>query len=191
MARHELILGGQRSGKSRCAESRAAAWLAQPGHSAVLVATALAGDEEMGARIARHRSDRAQRVPGLATLEVPLHLPQAIRLQAAPGRLVVVDCLTLWLTNLMLPLHGEALADAALASVCDALCDALADINATANGPVLLVSNEIGLGLTPMTREARRFVDELGRLHQAVAAACGWVTLMVAGIEVPVKRGGE
>ena len=186
MARHELILGGQRSGKSRCAEWRAAAWLAQPGHSAVLLATALAGDDEMGARIARHRSDRAQRAPGLATVEVPVDLPQALRLQAAPGRLVVVDCLTLWLTNLMLPLQGEALGDAALAGACEALCDALA----AANGPVLLVSNEIGLGLTPMTRGARRFVDELGRLHQAVAAACGWVTLMVAGIEVPVKRGG-
>lgn len=186
MSRHELILGGQRSGKSRCAEWRAAAWLAQPGHSAVLVATALAGDDEMGARIARHRSDRANRVPGLVTVEVPRALPDTVRLQAAPGRLVVVDCLTLWLTNLMLPLHGEALGDAALAGVCDALSDALA----AAKGPVLLVSNEIGLGLTPLTREARRFVDELGRLHQDVAAACGWVTLMVAGIEVPVKRGG-
>ena len=185
MARHELILGGQRSGKSRCAEWRAAVWLAQPGHSAVLLATALAGDDEMVTRIARHRADRAQRVPGLATLEVPIDLPQAFRRQAAPGRLVVVDCLTLWLTNLMLPLHGEALGDAALAGASDALCGALA----AAEGPVLLVSNEIGLGLTPMTREARRFVDELGRLHQAVAAACGWVTLMVAGIEVAVKRG--
>ena len=183
---HELILGGQRSGKSRCAEGRAAAWLAQPGHSAVLMATALAGDDEMGARIARHRSDRAQRAPGLATIEVPVDLPQALRLQALPGCLVVVDCLTLWLTNLMLPLHGEALGDAALAGACDALCDALA----AANGPVLLVSNEIGLGLTPMTREARRFVDQLGRLHQSVAAACGSVTLMLAGIEVAVKRGG-
>ena len=183
---HELILGGQRSGKSRCAESRAAAWLAQPGHSAVLLATALAGDDEMHARIARHRIDRAQRVPRLATVEVPRDLPHAVRSHAAPHTLVVVDCLTLWLTNLRMPLHAEPVDDAALAEACDGLCDTLV----AADGPVLLVSNEIGLGLTPMSREARRFVDELGRLHQVVAASCASVTLMVAGIEVLVKRGG-
>ena len=182
---HELILGGQRSGKSRCAEARAAAWLTRPGHSAVLLATALAGDDEMRARIARHRADRTQRVPALVTVEVPNALPQALRAHSAPERLVVVDCLSLWLTNLLMPLHGEPLDDAALAEARDALVDALA----AAAGPVLLVSNEIGLGITPLTSEARRFVDELGRLHQVVAAVCAKVTLMVAGIEVPVKRG--
>jgi adenosylcobinamide kinase / adenosylcobinamide-phosphate guanylyltransferase len=181
---HELILGGQRSGKSRCAESRAAQWLARPGHCAVLLATALAGDDEMRARIARHRADRALRVPAMATLDVPRELARAVLAHAAPQRLVVVDCLTLWLTNLLMPMHGEPLADAALADARDALCDALA----ASAGPVLLVSNEIGLGVTPLTREARRFVDELGRLHQVVAAVCAEVTLMVAGIEVPVKR---
>lgn len=187
MAQHAFILGGQRSGKSRCAEARAAAWLAQPGHSAVLLATATAGDVEMRARIARHQADRALRVPTLRTLEVPIALPQALRAHTAPQCLVVVDCLTLWLTNLLMPVQGDALGDAALAEVRDALCDALA----VARGPVLLVSNEIGLGVSPMTHEARRFVDELGRLHQVVAARCDVVTLMVAGIEVPVKRGGE
>jgi len=185
-AAHELILGGQRSGKSRAAELRAAAWLKQPGRTAVLLATALAGDDEMHARIARHRIDRAQRVPALATVEVPRGLAQAVDAQSAPARLVVVDCLSLWLTNLLMPLEGEALAEAALADARDGLCAALA----AAAGPVVLVSNEIGLGITPMTREVRRYVDELGRLHQAVAAVCANVALMVAGIEMPVKRGG-
>jgi adenosylcobinamide kinase / adenosylcobinamide-phosphate guanylyltransferase len=183
---HELILGGQRSGKSRCAETRAALWLAQPGHSAVLLATALAGDDEMRARIARHQADRAARVPAFEMLEVPGDLAKAVLAQSAKQRLVVIDCLTLWLTNLLMPMQGVALGDAALGEASDALCDALV----ASPGPVLLVSNEIGLGLTPLTREARRFVDELGRLHQQVAALCATVTLMVAGIEVPVKRGG-
>jgi adenosylcobinamide kinase / adenosylcobinamide-phosphate guanylyltransferase len=181
--RHEFILGGQRSGKSRCAEARAAAWLAQPGRSAVLLATALAGDDEMRARIERHRVDRARRVPALLTVEEPRELSRALRQHSAPHRLVVIDCLTLWLTNLLMPLQGDALDDADLASTTAALCEALRG----APGPVLLVSNEIGLGLTPMTTPLRRFVDELGRLHQRVAQACERVTLMVAGLELPVK----
>ena len=186
MVAHQLILGGQRSGKSRCAELRAAAWLGAAGGSdrcALLLATATAGDVEMDARIAQHRVDRAQRVPGLATLEVPIELAAAIALHSAPQRLLVVDCLTLWLTNLLMPLHGAALDAAALARTSDALAVALAQ----ARGPVLFVSNEIGLGLVPMTRETRRFVDELGRLHQRVAAICTRVTLMVAGLELAVK----
>ena len=186
MAAHELILGGQRSGKSRCAEARASAWLAQPGRTAVLLATALAGDDEMRARISQHRADRAQRMTGLATLEVPRDLAAALLVNTAPHRLVLVDCLTLWLTNLLMPIEGPALDDAALVAARTALCDALT----MAPGPMVLVSNEIGLGITPLTREARRFVDELGHLHQAVAAVCASVTLMVAGIEMPVKRGG-
>jgi len=181
---HELILGGQRSGKSRCAERRAADWLATPGHSAVLLATAQAGDDEMHERIARHRADRARRVSGLVVDEVPLELASALRRHSAPQCLVVIDCLTLWLTNLLMPLRGEAIDSAAWRASSAALCDALRQ----AGGPVLLVSNEIGLGVSPLSSESRRFVDELGRLHQAVAALCPRVTLMVAGIEVPVKR---
>jgi adenosylcobinamide kinase/adenosylcobinamide-phosphate guanylyltransferase len=101
--------------------------------------------------------------------------------------LVVVDCLTLWLTNLLMPLTGESLSDREWQLQCDAMCEAIGK----ASGPVLLVSNEIGLGLSPMSAQARRFVDELGRLHQRVAACCDCVTLMVAGIEVPVKREGR
>ena len=180
MTTTELILGGQRSGKSRCAEQRAVAWLRQPGHSAVLVGTALAHDDEMRARIARHRADR---VAGLQTEDVPHDLPAALRRLSAPQCLVVVDCLTLWVTNLLMPMDGASLDDAAWQVRSDALCQAIAG----AAGPVGLVSNEIGLGVTPLSPEARRFVDALGRLHQAVAERCPAVTLMVAGIEVPVK----
>lgn len=178
---HELILGGAKSGKSRCAEGRAAHWLALPGHSAVLVATALAGDEEMHERIARHRADRAARVPALATREVPRALAAALHEESQPGRLAVVDCLTLWLTGLLMPLDGAPVEDAA------AEVDALVAALKAARGPVVLVSNEIGLGVMPMSREARRFVDELGRLHQRIGAECARVTMMVAGLELPLK----
>ena len=143
----EFILGGQRSGKSRCAEKRALAWLAQPGREAVLLATAQAGDEEMGLRIARHRADR---VPGIAVQEVPRELSAAIAQASAPSRLVIVDCLTLWATNLLMPLHCASLDDGAWQVRCDQLCVALA----AAPGPVVLVSNEIGLGVSPLSREA-------------------------------------
>ncbi|MBC8056479.1 MAG: bifunctional adenosylcobinamide kinase/adenosylcobinamide-phosphate guanylyltransferase, partial [Rhizobiales bacterium] len=133
MVAHEFILGGQRSGKSRCAEARAAAWLASEGHSAVLLATALPGDDEMRARIARHRADRALRVAGLSTLEVPRNLASALQAGSAAHRLVLVDCLTLWLTNLLMPIEVAALDDAALAAMRDDLCTALA----AATGPVV------------------------------------------------------
>jgi len=195
MAEHELILGGARSGKSRCAESRAAAWLATPGHDALLIATALAGDAEMAERIACHRTDRAARLPALATVEVGAELALTITEHAAPHRLLVVDCLTLWLTQLRMPLPALVDPDrpAALADPLAMLADAdrhtaaLLQALAMAAGPVVLVSNEIGQGVMPMSAEARAFVDALGRLHQQVAALCGRVTLMVAGLELAVK----
>jgi adenosylcobinamide kinase / adenosylcobinamide-phosphate guanylyltransferase len=178
----ELILGGQRSGKSRCAEDRAAAWLAQPGRHAVLLTTALAGDDEMRQRIARHQADRAVRVPELLAFEVPQALPQAVQKHSLAHQMVVVDCLTLWLTNLLMPLNAAPLAD--IAALQQELCRAVSQ----APGPVVLVSNEIGWGLSPLGAAARHFVDELGRLHQAVAAVCPQVTLMVAGLQMPIKR---
>ena len=184
---HELILGGQRSGKSRCAEVRAQAWLAgDPERSALLIATGQALDDEMRSRIARHRLDRAARVPAMATLEEPLALAEALRAHSRAGRLIIVDCLTLWLTNLVMPQRGAPLDDAALAGARDAVLDALRGVAE----PIVLVSNEIGLGVAPLGTETRRFVDELGRLHQVVAELCSRVTLMVAGIEIPVKRPG-
>lgn len=180
----ELLLGGQKSGKSRTAEMRAAAWLAAGAGEAVLIATAHAGDPEMAERIERHRQDRAARVPGLRTIEEPAGLAAAIDAQSRPDRLVVVDCLTLWLTQRAFPLEGSPAPAAQLEADTEALVQALR----RSRGPVVLVSNEIGLGLLPMDAAVRRFVDALGRLHQAVAAACNRVTLLVAGCEMAVKR---
>ncbi len=180
---HELILGGARSGKSRRGEQCARAWLAQsPQHQALLLATAWAGDDEMAARIARHRADRAQRVPALATLEVPRGLPQAVRAHSAPLRLLVIDCLTLWLSQCLMPPPGELPQDA------QAERSALLAALAVAPGPVVLVSNEIGQGVMPMQRAVREVVDALGELHQALAAQCPRVTLMVAGLPLAVKQ---
>ncbi|MFC5523659.1 bifunctional adenosylcobinamide kinase/adenosylcobinamide-phosphate guanylyltransferase [Polaromonas jejuensis] len=187
VARSELILGGQRSGKSRRAELLARDWLAQsPAHSAVLIATAQPWDDEMRERIARHRQDRAQRVPGMRTVEEPLELAQAVQQQSRPGTLVVVDCLTLWLTNWLMPAdifkQNEALSQELRAQ--EAML--LIAIEKAA-GPVLLVGNEIGLGVIPMGRETRAFVDALGRLNQEVAQACARVTFMAAGLPLTLK----
>lgn len=181
---HELILGGARSGKSRTAEQRAAAWLAAgPQHTTMLVATALAGDDEMQARIARHREDRRQRLPALASVEAPSGLGAAVKRLAQPQRMLVVDCLTLWLTQCLLPPESERADLSAWGEERDELIDALR----TSESPIVLVSNEIGLGVMPMTREARLCVDELGLLHQQVARHCTRVTLLVAGCEMVVK----
>jgi adenosylcobinamide kinase/adenosylcobinamide-phosphate guanylyltransferase len=183
---HELILGGCKSGKSRCAEERAAAWLDSPGRSARLLATALPGDDEMRERIARHRLDRARRVPGLVTIEVPAALPEAVVQHSAEDGLLVVDCPTLWLTHLLMPLGGAPIGEAGWQARQDALVAALH----AARGPVVLVSNEIGLGVSPLGSETRRFMDALGMLHHRVAGVCGRVTLMVAGHELAVKGRG-
>ena len=107
IAARELILGGQKSGKSRRAEQLAAAWLAQsPAHQAVLIATAQAHDAEMRERIARHQRERAARVPGLRTVEVPHDLADALAAHGSAHTLVVVDCLTLWLTNWRMPFEN-------------------------------------------------------------------------------------
>lgn len=184
IARSELILGGQRSGKSRRAELLARTWLAQsPEHEAVLVATGQAGDEEMRTRIARHRSARAARVPGLRTVEEPLWLPQAIQVHSRPDTLLVVDCLTLWLTNWLMPRDSSVVPISDWAGQTARLQEALL----AAPGPVVLVSNEIGLGVIPLGREVRAFVDALGRLNQDVAQACARVTLMAAGLPLSLK----
>jgi adenosylcobinamide kinase / adenosylcobinamide-phosphate guanylyltransferase len=181
----ELILGGQRSGKSRRAEARAAAWLDTPRHDAVLIATATAGDDEMAARIAHHRAERAMRVPGLRCVEEPCDVSAVIAQWSEPHRLVVVDCLTLWLTHLAMPLAGAP----ANAAQIEAACERLVASVRQSPGPVVLVSNEIGSGLMPVAVPVRAFVDALGRLHQQMAAACERVTLMVAGCELAVKGG--
>lgn len=182
----ELVLGGQRSGKSRRAEMLAQQWLARsPGHRAVMVATAQPWDAEMRARIAQHQRDRAARLPAMETLEEPLRLPEAILGLSAPDTLVVVDCLTLWLSNLMMPPDLDPAR--ARAPDTDSLLALLPVALAEATGPVVLVSNEVGLGVVPMGEEVRAYVDSLGRLNQQVAAVCERVTLMAAGLPLTLK----
>ncbi|KQP22851.1 bifunctional adenosylcobinamide kinase/adenosylcobinamide-phosphate guanylyltransferase [Pseudorhodoferax sp. Leaf267] len=182
----ELILGGQKSGKSRRAELLARDWLAgDPARDAVLIATGQPYDDEMRARIARHRLDRARRVPGLRTVEEPLQLAAAIAAHSAPGTLVVVDCLTLWLTNWLMPMSAAPRAGDPAAAI-----DALEAAVRSTRGPVLLVGNEIGLGVIPLGREVRQFVDALGGLNQRMAAACSRVTLMAAGLPLVLKDSG-
>ena len=186
LARSELILGGKRSGKSRRAETLAADWLAAaPTHRALLIATAQAWDDEMRERIARHQVDRAERVPGMVTVEESFALADALRLGSEPQTLVVIDCLTLWLTHLTMPLDpADALDEAGVIAAAESLCAAIA----SARGPVVLVGNEIGLGVIPLGRDVRTFVDALGRLNQAVAACCERVTFMAAGLSLTLKE---
>jgi adenosylcobinamide kinase/adenosylcobinamide-phosphate guanylyltransferase len=192
IGRNELILGGQKSGKSRRAELLARDWLAASGsHHAVLIATAQPWDEEMRARIARHQTDRAERVPGVLTVEEPRRLGEAIQQHSRPDTLVVVDCLTLWLTNWLMPVEqalGEGLdSNRPLADVSIAPIAMLLDVLTQTPGPVVLVGNEIGLGVIPMGAEVRAFVDALGCLNQEVARVCQRVTLMAAGLPLTLK----
>lgn len=190
LAQSEMILGGQKSGKSRRADALAQSWLmANSDHRAVLVATAHAGDDEMRQRIARHQRDRAERVPGITTVEEPLQLAQAIAQHSRPDTLVVVDCLTLWLTNWMMPLDpNEFMKNKPQALVKTAPVATLLEAIVATPGPMVLVSNEIGLGVIPLGAEVRAFVDALGTLNQQVAAACTRVTLMAAGLPLTLKE---
>ncbi|XAH21873.1 bifunctional adenosylcobinamide kinase/adenosylcobinamide-phosphate guanylyltransferase [Xylophilus sp. GW821-FHT01B05] len=184
----ELVLGGQKSGKSRRAEQLAEAWLAaSPAHQAVFVATAQPWDEEMRQRIARHRQDRAERLPRMTTIEEPLRVAEVIGAHSNAHTLVVVDCLTLWLTNLLMPADDEFKEKVPEAQVWPGLVALLSVAIEQAPGPVVLVSNEIGLGVVPMGREVRAFVDALGQTNQRVAAACRRVTLMAAGLPLTLK----
>jgi adenosylcobinamide kinase/adenosylcobinamide-phosphate guanylyltransferase len=167
LPRLTLVLGGARSGKSRHAEALVEA---EPGPW-TYVATAQAHDDEMRARIAQHR---ARRGAGWETVNEPLELAGAIT--AVRGRPVLVDCLTLWLTNVMLAERDAAAERGMLVEACR-----------TAAGPLVLVSNEVGLGIVPDNALARRFRDETGRLHQDLAALADRVVLMVAGIPMQVK----
>jgi len=192
----ELILGGQKSGKSRRAEQLAQAWLQQDAsHRVVLLATALAGDSEMAQRIARHQQDRLMLGAGLSTQEVPHYLAEAIAQHCQPQVMVVVDCLTLWLTNWLMPLdptHQDPAQQDLVKEPPTATPFATAQTQllaalGQASGPVVLVSNEIGLGVVPMGKQVRHFVDALGVLNQQVAAVCERVTFMAAGLPMALK----
>jgi len=192
LSKSELILGGQKSGKSRRAELLARTWLVQsPQHKATLIATGQAWDEEMRQRIARHQRERAERVPGLQTVEEPRQLAEAIAAHSRPDTLLVVDCLTLWLTNWLMPFESTVDKNsepnrAPAPDVSSPIAMLLGAIRKTP-GPLVLVGNEIGLGVIPLGREVRAFVDTLGRLNQDVAQACERVTLMAAGLPLTLK----
>lgn len=166
----QLILGGARSGKSRLAEQRADA----SGLDVIYIATAQAGDAEMEARIAHHRASRPAH---WMLIEEPLQLSAVLQLYAAPDRCLLVDCLTLWLTNLLL---NE---EAGLRAEVDAVCRCISDLP----GELIMVSNEVGWGIVPMGELSRRFQDEAGRLHQQLAGRCDRVTLTVAGLPLEIK----
>ncbi|MDP2786737.1 MAG: bifunctional adenosylcobinamide kinase/adenosylcobinamide-phosphate guanylyltransferase [Pseudomonadota bacterium] len=165
-----LILGGARSGKSRHAQNLAAA----SGLTVTVIATGQARDAEMAARIARHR---AERPPHWQTLEEPLHLAVVLQQAAGPGRCVLVDCLTLWLMNLLEA--GEAVFAQERA--------ALLQVLPTLAGDILFVSNEVGLGVIPLGELSRRFVDEAGWLNQDIARMADSVTFIAAGLPLALK----
>lgn len=167
----EVILGGARSGKSRFAERLAA----DSGLAVTYIATSQALDGEMTSRIAHHRERRPAH---WALVEEPLQLARVLREQAAVNRCLLVDCLTLWLTNLLMLDDAMRLAEER-----DALLECLDGLP----GRILLVSNETGLGVVPLGELTRRYVDEAGWLHQAVAERAQRVTFMVAGLPMTLK----
>jgi len=171
----ELILGGARSGKSLLAEQRALEFAGQPGRKVIYIATAQALDGEMARRVAHHR---ARRPAEWGCVEETLHLAQRLRELAAADTCLLVDCLTLWLTNLLM-LED----DARLLAEREALLDGLSELP----GRIILVSNESGLGVVPMGELTRRYVDEAGWLHQAIAERCQRVVFTVAGLPMLLK----
>ena len=169
LPRVTLVLGGARSGKSRYAEG-----LIEPAGAGLYLATAEAGDDEMAARIRHHR---ARRGPAWTTVEEPLDLLPTLLRHAAADRPILVDCLTLWLANLL-----GAARDA------DVETRALVDGLPRLAGPVVFVANEVGLGIVPATPLGRAFRDAAGRLNQAVAAAADRVVFVAAGLPLALKE---
>jgi adenosylcobinamide kinase/adenosylcobinamide-phosphate guanylyltransferase len=174
-----FILGGARSGKSAYAERLAADSGLPVTYVATAVAPAHAGDDEFAARIELHR---ARRPAHWALVEAPADLAGAVRSLAREGQCVLIDCLTLWLAGLLFPVDGTEVHEPPHAAFRD-FDAALAE----SNGKVIVVSNEIGLGVVPMGSVTRLYVDELGRLNQRVAAASTRVTMMVAGLPLVLK----
>lgn len=167
----QLILGGARSGKSRLAEARADA----SSKHVIYVATAQAWDEEMADRIRRHRE---QRPSHWKLIEEPVALADVLRTHCTGDTCLLVDCLTLWVTNLLLAEPG------ALERELDALYTVLGNLP----GELILVSNEVGWGIVPMGELSRQFQDQAGWLHQRLGEICEQVTLTVAGIPMEIKQ---
>jgi adenosylcobinamide kinase/adenosylcobinamide-phosphate guanylyltransferase len=167
----QLILGGARSGKSRLAEKLAS----ESGLEVIYVATSQPLDGEMNQRVASHRQRRPD---SWGLVEEPLELTKVLKQSAGPGRCLLVDCLTLWLTNLLMLEDPQRLAQER-----DALLDCLAELP----GEIIFVSNETGLGVVPLGELTRRYVDEAGWLHQALAERCQRVVFTVAGLPMTLK----
>jgi adenosylcobinamide kinase/adenosylcobinamide-phosphate guanylyltransferase len=183
----ELIIGGARSGKSALAQSRAG----QSGFKVVFLATAGAHDPEMARRVAHHRQHRP---PDWISLEEPLELASALSRHAGNSTCILVDCLTLWLSNLFFAGRGAHQAEAGEPIDCPLFTEqiaALLNCIPTFPGHLILVSNEVGCGIVPMNAVARAFADEQGRLNQRVAAACDRVTLTAAGLPLELKGPGR
>lgn len=177
-----LVLGGARSGKSGYAESVANA----SGCQVVYIATAHAGDGEMAQRIAHHRQ---QRPAHWTTIEEPIHLAKAISEHAHASTVVLVDCLTLWLSNVMFA-DARDYPEIGVLPLPQLFCDeraALLDALRTAQGSVIVVSNEVGMGIMPMGAATRAFVDEAGRLNQAIAKSCDEAVFVAAGLPLTLK----
>ncbi|WMC09874.1 bifunctional adenosylcobinamide kinase/adenosylcobinamide-phosphate guanylyltransferase [Oceanimonas pelagia] len=168
---HELVLGGARSGKSRLAERLVTA----DGGLVTYIATATAQDEEMTERIRHHQG---RRPPYWTLVEEPLALARVLQAHAAPGHCVLVDCLTLWLTNLLLCEDTRRL---------EREKTALLETLPLLPGRIVLVSNEVGQGIVPLGELSRRFVDEAGWLHQALAEVCDRVIFTIAGLPQILK----
>jgi len=167
--RAALVLGGARSGKSRYAQALAEAG----GAERLYLATAAAGDAEMAARIVHHRAERGA---GWRTFEEPLELAAALRAEAREGRIILVDCVTLWLSNVLL-------AGRDMAAAIDDLTEAVAGLG----GPAVLVSNEVGAGVVPASPLGREFRDGQGRANQELARVCGAVVWVAAGLPTLIK----
>lgn len=174
MSVKQLILGGARSGKSRLAERMAL----QSGLEVTYIATATVGDQEMSGRIDLHRSRRPDH---WGLIEEPIALAQVLQQQAGDLRLLLVDCLTLWLSNLVCLEQDDIL---------QREVDALLKLLPTLPGQVVFVSNEVGMGIVPMGELSRHFQDELGWLHQRIAQQCDRVVLTVAGLPHVLKPAG-
>jgi adenosylcobinamide kinase/adenosylcobinamide-phosphate guanylyltransferase len=181
-----LLTGGVRSGKS--ARALTLARERSGGKPVLFVATAQAFDDEMRIRIGVHRDERPSH---WRTLEEPLYLEDALRARLTArdesAAIVVVDCLTLWVSNILLTLSDDADAEAIVADRTRTLLEVIALPDAT---PTIVVTNEVGLGVVPATPLGRRYRDALGRANQLVAAAADQVILLVSGIDVPIKPRG-
>ena len=179
----ELIIGGARSGKSALAQQRAR----ESGLAVVYLATARAEDAEMARRVAHHR---AHRPAHWTSVEEPLRLASMARRHASEGSCILVDCLTLWLSNLFFAGRAAAQAEAGEPIDCSLLAAetaALLESLPRLPGRLILVSNEVGWGIVPINPVARAFADEQGRLNQKVAAVCDRVTMTAAGLPLELK----